>query len=75
LSFKSEAFCVRYRYDEASCARIKTVELIVDKTSWQPPTRKFGDDDLVPLRIGFAEKDLMESAKAAKGRWNPEARL
>jgi len=23
----------------------------------------------------FYEKDLMESAKAAKGRWNPEARL
>jgi len=67
--------CVRYRYDEASGTRIKTVELIVEKISWQPPARKFGDNDLVSVRIGFAEKDLMESAKAAKGRWNPEARL
>ena len=67
--------CVRYRYDEASGTRIKTVELIVEKISWQPSARKFCDNDLVSVRIGFAEKDLMESAKAAKGRWNPEARL
>jgi hypothetical protein len=66
---------VRYRYDEESRARIKTVELIVEKISWQPSARKFGDNDLVPVRIGFTEKALMESAKDAKGRWNPEARL
>jgi hypothetical protein len=47
----------------------------VEKTSWQPPVRKFGNNDLVPVRIGFAEKDLMATAKAAKGRWNPEKKL
>lgn len=26
--------CVRYRYDEASRTRIKTVELVVEKTAW-----------------------------------------
>jgi len=67
--------CVRYRYDEESCTRIKTVELVVEKTAWQPPARKFSDKDLVPVRIGFAEKVLIESAKAAKGRWNPDKRL
>lgn len=60
--------CVRYRYDEASQTRIKTVELIVEKTAWRPLVRKFGDNDLVPVRIGYAEKKLIESAKAAKGR-------
>jgi hypothetical protein len=67
--------CVRYRYDEASRTRIKTVELVVEKKAWCPPARKFGDNDLVPVRIGFAEKDLIGSAKAAKGRWNPDVRL
>lgn len=67
--------CVRYRYDKASCTRIKTVELIVERTEWHPPARKFGDNDLVHVRIGYAEKDLIETAKSVKGRWNPDARL
>jgi hypothetical protein len=29
--------CVRYRYDEASRTRFKTVELIIEKTAWTPP--------------------------------------
>jgi hypothetical protein len=67
--------CVRYRYDEASHTRIKTVELIVEKTSWQPPARKFTDSDIVPVRIGFGEKDLITRAKAVNGRWDPEVKL
>jgi len=67
--------CVRYRYDEASRTRTKTVELVVEKTAWSPPARKFADDDLVPVRIGYAEKSLIESAKAVKGRWNPDVKL
>lgn len=67
--------CVRYRYDEASRTRIKTVELIVEKTSWQPPARKFTDNDIVPVRIGVVEKDLIAHARAAKGGWKPEAKL
>jgi hypothetical protein len=27
------------------------------------------------VRVGFTEKNLIESAKAAKGRWNPEVKL
>ena len=33
--------CVRYRYDEESRTRIKTVEIIVEKTDWTPPQPKF----------------------------------
>src|SRR5512140_3980783 len=51
--FGDALVCVRYRYDEASCTRIKTVELIVERTSWQPPPKKYSDNDLVPVRIGF----------------------
>lgn len=67
--------CVRYRYDEASGTRVKTMELIVEKTAWRPPVRKFTDNDLVPVRINFTEEGLKELAKAAKGRWNPEVKL
>jgi hypothetical protein len=67
--------CVRYRYDEASGTRIKTIELIVEKIAWRPPVRRFTDNDLVPVRISFTETGLKELAKAAKGRWNPEVKL
>ena len=67
--------CVRYRYDEASGTRMKTVELVVEKTAWKPPVKKLSDSDLVPVRIGFADSALREKAKAAKGRWDPEKKL
>jgi hypothetical protein len=67
--------CVRARYDEARRRRIKTIELVVEETDWQPPARKFKDSDLVPVQIGYAERDLIAAAKAAKGRWSPEERL
>jgi len=67
--------CVRYRYDRASCTRAKTVELIVEKIAWTPPPLSFSDDMLAPVRIGFADSELRNMAKAAKGRWDPEKRL
>ena len=67
--------CVRYRYDDASRTRIKTVELVVGKTAWSPPTKKFIDDDIVPVQISFADNALRERARAARGRWNPEMKL
>jgi hypothetical protein len=67
--------CVRYRYDRASCTRAKTVELVVERTAWRPPVGKFSDDERVPVRIGFSESALRESAKAAKGRWDSEKKL
>ena len=33
------------------------------------------DNDLVPIRIAYAEEALKTSAKAAKGRWNPDVKL
>jgi hypothetical protein len=48
---------------------------LLQKLPRRPPARKFDDNDLVPVRIGYTEKDLIESAKTAKGRWNPDVRL
>ena len=67
--------CVRYRYDEASCTRLKTVEILVEKKNWTPPPPKFSSDELVPVQIGYAEKTMQQMARDAGGRWDPDAKL
>jgi hypothetical protein len=67
--------CVRYRYDETSCTRVKTVELVVETKDWTPPPLKFAPHELVPVRIAYTENTLKQMAKAAGGRWNPTAKL
>ncbi|MDD2847561.1 MAG: hypothetical protein PHP95_03810 [Desulfuromonadaceae bacterium] len=67
--------CVRFRYDAELKQRIKTVELIVEKTAWTPPPPRYTADTLVPLRIEGYEKDLQAKTKEAGGRWNPEKQL
>jgi hypothetical protein len=67
--------CVRYRYDEASHTRIKTVELIVERKNLSPVLDRSGDDTLVPVQIAFRETALKEMAKKMGGRWDPEVRL
>ncbi len=68
-------FCVRYRYDETSRTRIKTVELIIEKKELPPSRRKVADDALVPVRIAYGERELGKLAKMMGGRWDPDARL
>ena len=67
--------CVRYRYDKQNRTRLKTVELIIEKKPWIPTAHRYGNDALVPVRIGFADKALRELAKAVRGKWNPEERV
>ncbi len=67
--------CVRYRYDETSGKRYKTVELILEQTNWTPPKKQYPDNALVPVHIGFTDTASRVKAKAAKGRWDPEEKL
>jgi len=67
--------CVRFRYDPESNQRIKTVELIIDRSDWSPPPSRFTDDTLVPLRINAKDMTIRNKAKASGGRWNPEKQL
>ena len=67
--------CVRFRYDAALRQRLKTIELIVERTEWTPPPPRYTADTLVPLRITAANIQLRMQAKAADGRWNPEKKL
>lgn len=63
--------CVRYRYDEARKERWKTVELIIEKSAWEPPTPQWPADTLVALQVGAQEREVRQQIKAAGGKWNP----
>jgi hypothetical protein len=73
--YGDDQLCVRFKYDAESRQRLKTVELIVEKTEWTPPPPRYTVDTLVPLRIEVADMPLRLQAKAAGGRWNPEKQL
>ena len=57
--------CIRFRYDEKTGKRFKTVELIVDATDWTPPPSQYASEDIVPLRILASEMRLRTMVKAA----------
>jgi len=61
--------CVRYRYDERTKKRIKTVELIEEESPWIAPALTY------LVRIPYAETELRESVKRSGGTWNPEKKL
>jgi hypothetical protein len=67
--------CIRYRYDEKTGKRFKTVELIVEQTEWSPPPLRYAPDMLVPLRIEASNMSLRAKVKAAGGKWFPEKLL
>jgi hypothetical protein len=73
--YGSALLCVRFRYDEKLRQRLKTVELIVERTDRTPPPPQYNADTLVPLHIEPADMPTRFQAKAAGGRWNPEKRL
>ncbi len=77
---------VRYRYDEGTRERVKTVELVVQRRSRKteagcPASRQSGGQAAgaarrrVALRIGWRERDLRTRVKSAGGRWNPDRRV
>ncbi len=67
--------CVRYRYDEQTKQRLKTVELIVDRAEWRPEAGSSDGDAIVALRVGWQEYEMQQQVKAAGGKWDPEARV
>lgn len=68
-------FCIRFRYDEKTGKRFKTVELIVEQIGWTPPQPKYQPETLVPLQIEAANTSMRAKVKAAGGRWFPEELL
>jgi len=62
---------VRYRDDATKKQRWKTVELIVEKSAWEPPTPKQAEDAVVAIQVAAQEREVRQQVKAAGGKWNP----
>ena len=73
--YGSDLVCVRYRYDDASCTRIKTVELIEEKKVLPARQLKLADEALVPVRIAYGERELGKMARKLGGKWDPDGKL
>jgi hypothetical protein len=67
--------CVRYRYDAQLKKRFKTVELLVAERDWEPLRPRFHQDQIVALRISFADVAVRDRVKKAGGTWNPQRRV
>lgn len=61
--------CLRYRYGAARKRRIKTVEQVVAESDWEP---RFAPDEIVALRVPYADLAIRKRAKQAGGAWNPD---
>ena len=61
--------CVRYRYDEQTHQRVKTVELIEDRTDWEAEDGSRGGESMIAVRVGWQELELRREVKAAGGKW------
>ena len=67
--------CVRYRYNAKRRRRLKTVERVVAERYLESPPTRFARDQIVGLRVAFAEAAVRDRVKQAGGTWNPERRV
>jgi hypothetical protein len=70
--YGEQLVCARYRYDETTKERWKTVELIIEKSAWAPPKPRWQVDTLVALQVAVQERTVRQQVKAAGGKWNPK---
>jgi hypothetical protein len=73
--YGDDLICVRYRYDEASRTRIKTVELIVERKQLSSSAKKKTDETIVPVQIAYGAKELGKMARSAGERWDADVKL
>jgi hypothetical protein len=51
------------------------MELLVAERDWEPPRPRFAHDQIVGLRVAFADVAVRDRVKQAGGTWNPERRV
>ncbi len=73
--YGKQLVCVRYRYDERTKQRLKTVELIVERKDWHAAPRSTGGETVVAVRVDWREAELRRQVKAAGGKWDPVGRV
>lgn len=65
--YGDDLVCVRYRYDAETRQRLKTIELVLERTPWEPPPDKLSADTVLALRIEGYETEQRKKVKAAGG--------
>jgi len=77
--FGARLVCVRYRKDPTVGKRCTTVELVVAEAPWTPCPRKpranRPADEMVYVRVGFAEEALPAKMKALGAIWRPRDKV
>jgi len=73
--YGDSVLCIRYRYNEETRERLKTVELIIERSKWDPPAPHFLPSSIVSLRIAGYELEARKLAKAAGATWDSAKRL
>ena len=51
------------------------MELLVAERDWDPPQPRFAPDQIVGLRVAFADVAVPSQVKEAGGTWNPQRRV
>ena len=51
------------------------MELLVAERDWDPPRARFAYDQIVGLRVAFADMAVRSRVKEAGGTWNPQRRV
>ena len=70
--YRNRLVCVRYRYDPERGKRFKTIALRVAERDWSPPRPTPSADQIVPVRVAFAELARARQVKQGGATWNPE---
>jgi hypothetical protein len=47
------------------------VELIIEKSAWEPSTPRQPEDAVVAIQVAAQEREVRKQVKAAGGKWNP----
>ncbi|MBF0102441.1 MAG: hypothetical protein HQK77_16175 [Desulfobacterales bacterium] len=68
--YGDDLICVRYKYDEKDMVRIKTVELLVEKSTWIKNIKKDSKNKVIGVKIDYAEMELRAKVREAGGKWN-----
>jgi len=54
---------------------VLALDVPVAERDWEPPPPRFGHEQIVGLRVAFAEVAVRDRVKQAGGTWNPERRV
>ncbi|NNJ08999.1 hypothetical protein EKD04_001505 [Chloroflexales bacterium ZM16-3] len=74
-TYGDKLICVRYRYDEASKKRHKTVELITETVDWSPPPPKIPPNTPVLVQVAKEDSTTINAIRKAGGVWDAKKHL